>query len=346
MLFSVDTQGKWQDAKAAQELLQEVEDRYDLDVRRFAQDGPIYVLDTSLGRKALKESGLSQFELEYITHSLADLDKQGFKSVVVPLTTDDGSRFFRWEDSHYLLMDWVKGRHCDYLNVSDALAVAKALGRLHGASQGIRFDPVPDTRWLLGFWPLHFSRRLDQLKAFARHARRRSVPRSFDRLYLRDFDRYYRQAVRGLEKLSDSDYAELCRNLSLRAFCHRDLAYHNILMDDVGPKFLDFDYSLVDLGLHDLADLLLRNLVLVGWKWERAYLILDAYSSVIPLDYRAYPVLEAFLQFPHEYWQIGLQYYEEKQPWPEEHFLARYNRKLESPNLRLRFLNTFAQAFA
>jgi len=206
--------------------------------------------------------------------------------------------------------------------------------------------PVPDTRWLLGFWPLHFSRRLDQLKAFARHARRRSVPRSFDRLYLRDFDRYYRQAVRGLEKLSDSDYAELCRNLSLRAFCHRDLAYHNILMDDVGPKFLDFDYSLVDLGLHDLADLLLRNLVLVGWKWERAYLILDAYSSVIPLDYRAYPVLEAFLQFPHEYWQIGLQYYEEKQPWPEEHFLARYNRKLESPNLRLRFLNTFAQAFA
>lgn len=346
MEFQVDAQGKWQEVEAAKELLGEVGNQYDLEVRRFVQDAPIYVLETSSGRKALKASNLSQFELEYITHSLADLDKQGLKSVVVPLEASDGSRFFRWGDSHYLLMDWVKGRHCDYLIESDALMVAKALARLHSASGNIRLDPVPDTRWLLGVWPLHFSRRLDQLKSFARLARKRSVPHSFDRLYLRDFDRYYREAVGGLEKLSDSDYTELCQDLSLRAFCHRDLAYHNILVDDGGPRFLDFDYSLVDLGLHDLADLLLRNLVLMGWKWERASHILDAYGSVIPLDHRAYSVLEAFLQFPHEYWQIGLQYYYEKQHWSEEYFLARYNRKLKSPDLRQRFLNTFAKAFA
>lgn len=345
MRFSLDTQ-EWQDVEAGKELFREVEDRYDLQVEGFIQDGPIYILKTSLGKKALKESHLSGFELEYITHSLADLDKQGFKSVVVPLATDDGSRFFHWEDSHYLLMDWVKGRHCDYFNESDAKLVAKALGHLHGASRGIRFDPVPDTRWLLGYWPLHFSRRLDQMKSFARQARRRSVPHSFDRLYLRDFNRYYRQAVDGLEGLAESNYDELCENLSFRAFCHRDLAYHNILMGEDGPKFLDFDYSMVDLGLHDLADLLLRNLVLLGWRWDRAYQILAAYGSVIPLDHRAYPVLAAFLQFPHEYWQIGLQYYYEKQRWSEEYFLARYKRKLKSPDLRQRFLNTFIKEFA
>lgn len=75
-----------------------MEDQYDLEVARFAQDEPIYVLDTSSGRKALKESHLSQFELEYITHSLADLDQQGCKSVVVPWQTRYGSRFFRWGD--------------------------------------------------------------------------------------------------------------------------------------------------------------------------------------------------------------------------------------------------------
>ncbi len=346
MQFSLEIQGKWQDPEAAAELLREVESRYDLEVKGFVQDGPIYVLQTSAGLKALKKSALTQIELDYVIHSLADIDKQGCTAVVVPLAARDGSRYFRFDDCFYFLMDWIKGRHCDYFNEKDAVAVAETLGRLHDASQNIKFDPVPDTRWLLGFWPLHFARRLDQIKAFAREARQKTVPSSFDRLYLRDFSRYYRQGVEALEKLADSNYFELCQDLSLRAFCHRDLAYHNILMDGSGIKFLDFDYSLVDLGLHDLADLLLRNLMLLNWNWERARRILAAYTSVVPLDYRAFSVLAAFLHFPHEYWQIGLQYYYERQRWSEEYFLARYRRKLKSPELRQRFLNTFTKAFA
>ncbi len=346
MQFSLETQGKWQPVDGEDELLHEVEKQYDLEVKSFAQEGPIHLLATSAGKKALKASGLSQFELAYITNSLADLEKEGFQSVVVPQAALGGSRFFSWEDSHYFLTDWVKGRHCDYLNENDAIAVAKALGRLHNASQGLRFNRVPDTRWLLGMWPAHFSRRLDQLKAFAHQARKQSVPRAFDRLYLKDFEGYYKQAVDALEKLAGSDYADLCQNASFQAFCHRDLAYHNILMDEGGPKFLDFDYSLVDLGLHDLADLLLRNLMLVDWEWDRAHSILAAYNSVIPLEPKTFPVLEAFLQFPHEYWQIGLQYYDEKQRWSEGYFLARYSRKLKAPILRDRFLNTFTRAYA
>ena len=123
-----------------------VKERYDLEVR-IRSRWP-HLCSGPSGRKVLKESHLSEFELDYITHSLADLGKQGFRSAVVPLVTNNGSRFFRWEDSHYWLMEWVKGRHCDYFNESDAVVVAKALGRLHGASQGIKFDPVPDTCWL------------------------------------------------------------------------------------------------------------------------------------------------------------------------------------------------------
>ncbi|NMB23909.1 MAG: CotS family spore coat protein [Firmicutes bacterium] len=346
MQFSLETQGKWQTVGERDELLRAVEEQYDLEVRSYTQEGPIYLLATSAGKKALKASNLSSFELAYITDSLANLEKQGLRSVVVPLPTLEGSRFFGWQDGRYFLSDWIKGRHCDYLNENDATAVAKALGHLHGASRGLRFNRVPDTRWLMGMWPAHFSRRLDQLKAFARQARKQTTPRAFDRLYLRDFEAYYRQAVDALEKLTSSDYGSLSQDASAQAFCHRDLAYHNILMNEGGARFLDFDYSLVDLGLHDLADLLLRNLMLVDWQWERARVILRAYDSVRPLEPRVWPILEAFLQFPHEYWQIGLQYYDEKQRWSEEDFLNRYDRKLKSPALRNRFLNTFAKALA
>ncbi len=346
MEFSLETETKWQENHGSDQLFREVEEQYALEVQRSVQEGPIYLLATSKGRKALKVSSLSRFELEYITRSLADLKKQGLDLIVAPLSTADGSHFFLWEDSYYFLMDWVKGRHCDYLDEQDAVAVAQALAHLHRASRDLRFSTVPDTRWLLGLWPLHFSRRLDQLKNFARLARKTSVPRAFDRLFVRDFEFYYRQSVDALEKLASSDYNELCHSTSFQAFCHRDLAYHNILINEHGPRFLDFDYSLVDLGLHDLADLLLRNLALVGWRWERARCILAAYDSVTPLEPRVFPVLEAFLQFPHEYWQIGVQYYQEKQQWSENYFLARYDRKLKSPDLRQRFLNTFTKVFA
>jgi hypothetical protein len=59
MQFSLETQGNWQDVEAAEELIREVENRYDLEVQRFAREGPIYVLQTSSGLKGLKKSGLS-----------------------------------------------------------------------------------------------------------------------------------------------------------------------------------------------------------------------------------------------------------------------------------------------
>ena len=242
----------------------------DLEVQRFAREGPIYVLQTSAGLKGLKKSGLSQLELEYITHSLADIDKQGCTSVVVPLPASDGSRYFRFEDSYYFLMDWVKGRHCDYPNETDAVAVAKTLGRLHDAFPRHQVRPRPGYTVAAGFLAAVLFPPAGSNEGLCPGSRQKTVPSSFDQLYLRDFHHYYRQGIEGLEKLADSSYFELCQDLSLRAFCHRDLAYHNVVMNGEGIKFLDFDYSMVDLGLHDLADLLLRNLVLLDWNWERA----------------------------------------------------------------------------
>ena len=41
MQFSLETQGKWQDVEAEEELLRAVETRYDLEIERFAREGHI-----------------------------------------------------------------------------------------------------------------------------------------------------------------------------------------------------------------------------------------------------------------------------------------------------------------
>lgn len=345
---------KWQIPTDAVGLLQEVEKLYNLKVVRYKPAGSLFLLDTSSkmaagreceGRQVLKRSRLSCWELEFIQESLLFLQEGGFSAVAVPLPTTEGKGFFLWQNYFYILYDWVSGRYCDYLKEEDAIAVARAIARFHRCWRGRWPARVPDSRWFLGHWLEHFSYQLNQIKTFARMARTRSFHYPFDRLYLQEYNRYYREAMISLEQLADSAYPNLCREKTYQAFCHHDLAYHNILMRRDGPFFLDFDYSLIDLGLHDLAGVLLRNMMLLNWDWDRARKILAAYQTVIPLDERVFPVLYALLQFPHEYWQIGLQYYSEHQPWSQTYFIQRFQRKLANPERRAEFMKHFRTRF-
>ncbi|NLJ85904.1 MAG: hypothetical protein GX322_05635, partial [Firmicutes bacterium] len=59
MEFSLETETKWQENHGSDQLFREVEEQYALEVQRSVQEGPIYLLATSKGRKALKVSSLS-----------------------------------------------------------------------------------------------------------------------------------------------------------------------------------------------------------------------------------------------------------------------------------------------
>ena len=55
---------------------------------------------------------------------------------------------------------------------------------------------------------------------------------------------------------------------------------------------------------------------------------MDEYDDTFPIYKSDIEVMSAFMEFPQEYWQIGIQYYWEKKNWGEEFFL----KKLEKMN--------------
>ena len=51
--------------------------------------------------------------------------------------------------------------------------------------------------------------------------------------------------------------------------------------------------------------------------------------------------MAGFMEFPQAYWQLGIQYYWEEQPWGEEFFLKKLEKIHEDREYRQDFINDF-----
>ena len=126
-------------------------------------------------------------------------------------------------------------------------------------------------------------------------------------------------------------------------FCHHDYAHHNVLIgekDDV--NIIDFDFCILDSHLHDLSSLIIRVMKNGKWDIRNAMHILNVYNLTNNVDKLDIPIMAAFMEYPQEYWQIGIQYYWEKQPWGEEFFLKKLEKIYEDEYDRQDFLEEFS----
>ena len=78
-------------------------------------------------------------------------------------------------------------------------------------------------------------------------------------------------------------------------------------------------------------------------KWDigTASFILDSYNNVKTVESTDIPIISAFMEFPQDFWQIGIQYYWEKQPWGEEFFVKKLEKILEDREDKQNFIDEF-----
>jgi len=120
------------------------------------------------------------------------------------------------------------------------------------------------------------------------------------------------------------------------------MANHNFLITEEGKVYLiDFDYCIMDTRLHDLTSLVIRNMRYGVWDIGKAYFILNEYDRIYSISRKELEVIKALITFPQDFWQVGLQYYTEKQPWTMDYFLMRLNRIVDDREIRDKFLKEF-----
>ena len=77
------------------------------------------------------------------------------------------------------------------------------------------------------------------------------------------------------------------------------------------------------------------------WNLNNAKDILRVYDHIYAILPEELEVMAAFIEFPQAYWQLGIQYYWEHQPWEEEFFLKKLNRIRLDREERQEFVDQF-----
>ena len=77
------------------------------------------------------------------------------------------------------------------------------------------------------------------------------------------------------------------------------------------------------------------------WDLNKAYFIINEYSKYYSLNDEDLGIIKAFMVYPQDFWQVGLQYYVEHQPWTMDYFLLRLERVIQDKEMREKFLKGF-----
>lgn len=305
----------------------------------------IWRVETNTGYQYIKKSKLTPVELQFIFEALEYLYARSFPGILRLAVSKQGSPFAAYQGELYILTDWVFSREVDFGILMDLKQAARFLAEFHYYSEG--FSPqtiIPSrTAWL--DWPTKMALRLQQLNDFRAKALAEAGDSAFSRLYLSYHDFYRRQAEAAYQALLNSPYYEVASAAAAAgSFCHHDYSGRNLLRTfDNRLILVDFDYSLLDLRIHDLINLIVRNLKHSRWDPAVCRFILKEYQQVLPLTEAEIEVMRILLIWPHDFWQMGLQYYHEKLPWPKERFIKKLESKINDRLERENFLKEFTR---
>lgn len=310
-------------------------DRFNLKVIDVVPVRSIFMLSTNRGKKILKKIDYSVEELRFVYNGIKYI-KNNFDRVMDFVQTKDGEIYTIWRGNIYCILDMVDGRECEFSNPIDVQIAARGIGELHTASEG--FKGALQDRNTLGRAIENFERKLEEMKFFKRLANFHEIKSEFDSIFLKNVDNYIRNIEKSIDILKETNYLKLCSEEDKVVLCHHDLAHHNILINEDKAYFIDFDYSIIDLKVHDLCNFINKAIKNSAFDINTANMIIENYCISNSLDNRELEVLYSLLTFPEDFYSISKDYYSKRKDWEEEVFLDRLNKKVEFQEDREEFL--------
>lgn len=303
----------------------------------------VWRVKTSGGVKYLKRSKFGPHDLHFINDALKYLEQQSFNHLTQLAVSKHGVPFATHETGCYILTDWHPSQELDFRMMMDLKQAVCLMVEFHTKGEGFSPQHNLAQRACWHTWPAKLLARINQLQDFRRLALAEKEQSPFSRLYLKHYEPFYRQALASYEMLLNSPYYVVASCDSIRqSLCHHDYSARNLLRAYTGQLILvDFDYCLRDIRIHDLINLIVRNLKHNHWDPALCRFILQEYHHGSRLSAEEIEVMHVLLSWPQDFWQVGLQYYYEKLSWPEERFLKKLQSKIECRAAREKFLDEF-----
>lgn len=321
----------------------EIQDKYLLEVETIEKVKNSYKIKTKDGDYGIKVIKYQYPHFYFIFSAIKHLKNRGFNKIPEIINTKDDLGYISLGNNYAYLNKWIDSRSCNYKDLKELKLASETLGELHNCSEGFTLSRHMKPRISWFSWIRVFETRYEEILDFERRIYQKAYRSQFDEIYLNFIKDELEMAKKAIDELKDNKYIEIMdKEVIKRGFCHHDYAHHNVLISKDGEiNIIDFDYCILDTHLHDLASLLIRSMKDGNWSIDKAYFILDSYSNTHSLFEEEVRLMKGFIRFPQGFWQIGLQYYWEQQPWGEDFLVSKLNKYLKDRENREKFLKNF-----
>ncbi|MGE5626786.1 MAG: CotS family spore coat protein [Solirubrobacterales bacterium] len=322
-----------------------IKDTYGIEVCCASKIKNVYKLEGKSKSYCLKVINYNLGHFLFIIAAIKHLQNGGFHSIPEIISTVKGNSYIEYQGSYAYLTEWINCRQCNYNNPLDLKIASQKLAELHLKSRNFSIESNMEPRigWLK--WIDTFRTRVDEIYSFREIILSREHKSKFDYLYMKEMEEQVSAARDSIINLCKSDYinqmkTEICK----KGFCHHDYAHHNILIgENDNVNIIDFDYCILDSHLHDLCSLIIRRLKNNRWDLDCAGSIIGNYDKINKIHKEEIPIMSAFIEFPQDYWQLGIQYYLEKKQWDEEVFINKLKKIYEDRDDKYEFLYDFTR---
>ena len=324
-------------------LKKSIESNYSINVKSLEKVKNSYKLESDNSTYAIKIIKYDFGHFYFILSAIKHLQKRSFSKIPIILKNKNNGDYIQIENQYAYLTEWIPSRVSNYNNPIELGLVAKKLGELHTCSTGFTLNRSMNPRIGWYSWIKVFETRCNEMLYFKNRIYQKAYKSKFDYIYLDNLESEIERGKMVVKSLQESNYIELMdKEVMKSGFCHHDFAHHNILVDENGEfNVIDFDYCILDTHLHDLSSLLIRSMKGGKWSKEKANLILNNYCKSNNVYDEELKLIKEFIRFPQVFWQVGIQYYWEQQPWGEEFFIEKIKKYLEDIEYREEFLEEY-----
>lgn len=320
-----------------------IEDNYWINISSIEKVKNTFKVDTDYGGYCIKIIKYEFSHFYFILSAIKHLQNHGFETIPEILLTKSGNEFIKLGNNYAYLTKWIPSRVSNYDNPIELANISSKLGELHKCSKYFQLtnNMAPRIGWYS--WINTFQTRCDEILDFRTRIHQKAYKSDFDKIFLDNINEEIARGRESIKGLKENNYFKIMDRQVMKAgFCHHDFAHHNILVDETGKlNIIDFDYCILDSYLHDLSSLLIRSMKYGKWDSNKANLILNNYCKINNVYEDELVLIKYFIKFPQAFWQIGLQYYWEQQPWGEDFFINKINKYLEDRQERDEFLEQY-----
>lgn len=297
-------------------------------------------IDTNIGEVLLKKVLIDERYIEFMIYAIDYLRDNGVFTPEV-LTTKLGDGFVKMNDEKFMLFEAVNGRRLNFESEEDLIVIMSGIASFHKASIGIELTNEQFSSFQTK-WKNDLQTKFIKLTKWKEERAKVKHQNEIDKLFLKNINTILIQCEKALAIIDK--YSMTCEKGAInKTLCYQNFDVKNLTIGEDGNLyFLDMSSLKIELQIHDMRRIL--NKVMKkekNWNPKLMKKMILAYQEINPLTCNHYQLLKADLIFPHLFYDVFSEQYENTELWVDAKLVSKMKKIITLELSKERIVSTF-----